>query len=99
MSIKYSDTPQVHYGKQRPAANNWRERFPPEAQPIRSAPTNSVTPVEIYEANGQGWLALHHKGRWNKLCEEFDDRTGKTSISMNGETVDNPVMWAYHRKR
>jgi hypothetical protein len=99
MAIRYSDTPQVTYGRQRPADNNWRERFPQNAQPIRSAPKNSAEPFWVFEPDGSGFLAVHHNGNFQKLYEERDDRTGKTSIRMLGQTVANAQMWCPAQKR
>jgi hypothetical protein len=45
MAIRYSDVPQLQYGRQRP--DNWRERFPPEAQPVANAPKNTSDPFVV----------------------------------------------------
>jgi hypothetical protein len=94
MALRYSDTPQLHYGKQ-PAPNaDWRQRFPASAQPIASAPTNTSTPVWVFEPDGSGFLSVHHRGQWQKMMEDRDDRTGQTQLRMMGEAISNPVAWA-----
>lgn len=99
MALTYSRTPVLNYGGEptkSAADNSWRRRFPPEAQPIATAPLNTSTPIEVYEPNGEGWLAIHHRGQWQKLREDYDDRTGATSIVMEGSQVTNPVAWCPH---
>jgi hypothetical protein len=91
MTLKYADTPQ--YGNQSPR-DDWRQRFPQGAQPIASAPENASRPVWVFEPSGDGYLAVHHRGQWQKLCEDRDDRTGTTSLRMIGEAISNPVAWA-----
>src|SRR5262249_12549295 len=92
MSIRYVSTPQLHYYGQPRVTDNYRSRFPANAQPLATAPSNSARPVWIYEPNGKGWLALHHRGQWQKLVRQTDNRTGTTRLRMCGEAVANSAI-------
>ena len=95
MSIRYSDRPQLIYGRS-PTANTdlWQNRFPANAQPIASAPERSVAPIYVFEPSGEAHPALFYRGQWMKIAPERDQYTGATRWRMSGESVVNPVCWA-----
>jgi hypothetical protein len=93
MALKFCDTPQVHYGKQPGRDADWRERFPPKAQPIATA-SQTGGPQYVFEANGQQHLAHYRSGAWRKLDNVVvDSRDGTRALRETGETVNNPVAW------
>src|SRR5215813_7600208 len=96
-SIKYASTPQLHYGP-RQSANPWT-RFPQGSQPITSAPTQSATPIVVYESNGQGHWALYHNDGWRKLSPFKDHKSGAVNWRMDGTRISHPVAWSYPRKK
>jgi hypothetical protein len=91
MAIKYSDTPQLHYGG-KPPADNWRERFPQHAQPIQTAPRHGGV-VWVGEPSGDFYRAAFYREQWHKLEPVRDERSGVTRLRMTGEAVANPVVW------
>ena len=91
MTIRYADTPQLHYGKQSP--DNWRQRFPSNAQPIASAPERGSAVCWIFEPSGDGYRSMFHKGNWMKLQPERDSKTGAVHWRASGERVAQPVAW------
>jgi hypothetical protein len=95
MTLRFSDKPQLNYGgDRRSTLDEIRERFPPEMRGMDSAPAMGSTPVWVYEATGEPFYSIHHRGQWQKLAYEVDDRTGKTSWRMIGEAVLQPSGWA-----
>jgi hypothetical protein len=97
MTLKYSDKPQLSYG--RATGDDWRGRFPADAQPIATAPERSATAVLVYEPNGQGHWAMHYSGAWRKVAPFKDWRTGSISWRMDGTEVNNPVAWSMPRRK
>jgi hypothetical protein len=93
MALRYSDTPQLRYGKQEAPNANWRERFPENAQPIATAPENGASPTWIFENNGDAYRSCFHRGQWQKLAPQRDDHTGAIHWRMTGEAVAHPVAW------
>jgi hypothetical protein len=93
MSIRYSDRPQLNYTGQR-AADDWRNRFPSNAQSIATAPSNTARAVWVFEPDGKRHAAIHHRGQWQKISRFHDNRTGTTQWRMTGEAVANPIAWA-----
>jgi hypothetical protein len=93
MTIRYSNTPQLHYGKQPARDADWRTRFPSHAQPITTAPERGPNPIFVFEPNGSGYRAVHYKGQWRKVDVQYDPQDGTTRQVMTGEPVMNPVVW------
>src|SRR5215475_9570968 len=94
MALTFSDKPQLLYGNQRRSTlDEIRERFPPEMRSMESAPSMGSTPVWVFEANGQPYFSIHHRGQWQKMGYETDNRTGATSFRMLGESLSHPVGW------
>jgi hypothetical protein len=94
MALTFSDKPVVHYGNQRRSTlDEIRERFPAEMRGMDTAPSMGSTPVWTFEANGQPFYAIHHRGQWQKMAYEVDNRSGQTRWRMVGEAVSNPVGW------
>jgi hypothetical protein len=93
MALKFSDVPQVTYGKH-PNADDWRNRFPAHSQPLATAPERSASPVWVYEPSGEAHRAVFYRGQWQKVGVERDPRDGTSRLRMTGETVMNPVRWA-----
>jgi hypothetical protein len=94
MTLKFCSTPQVVYGKQPGAADNWRDRFPANAQPIATAPERGASPVWVFEPDGSARRAVHYRGGWQKVDVQHDPRDGTARQVMTGEAIMNPVCWA-----
>ncbi len=97
MVIKYADVPQLSYGSNGPDhvdQENWRGRFPTNAQSMENAPERSASPVWVFEPSGEFHRAIFYKGQWQKLGVERDPRDGTSRLRMTGEAVQNPVRWA-----
>ena len=93
MALKFCSTPQVFYGKQPGRNDDWRERFPPKAQPIATASQTGGPPLYTFTADGQQHLAHYRSGEWRKLDNVVvDARDGTRALRETGETI-NPVMW------
>jgi hypothetical protein len=94
MTLRFSDKPQLHYGgERRSTLDEIRRRFPPEAQGMESAPATGSSPVWVYENTSEAFLSVNHRGQWQKLAYEIDDRTGKPRWQMIGEAVSQPSAW------
>src|SRR5262249_5438237 len=96
MTLKYSQTPVLHYGDSPRTdwrAERWKDRFPCDARPIAEAPQTSSKPVIVYEPDGTAWHSLYYRGQWQKLVSERDPSTGETRTRMSGEAVANPVLF------
>jgi len=94
MTLRFSDKPQLHYGgERRSTLDEIRSRFPPEAQDMATAPSMGSQPVWVYENTGEPFLSVNHRGQWQKLAYEVDDRTGQTRWQMIGESVSQPSAW------
>jgi hypothetical protein len=63
-------------------------------KPMNTAPTNSTQPVPIFDADGLAYLAMFHRGSWHKTETIYDLYSGKTRLTMSGETIAQPVGWA-----
>jgi hypothetical protein len=98
--LKYADKPQVFYSgthdrlgaPPRTTDDAHASKFQGTA-PIRTAPTQSNTPVYILEPEGRAHLALYHRDRWQKVRVQKDSYSGATRLEMTGEAVANPVAW------
>jgi len=99
MVLKFSDRPFTARNPSGGMGDNWRGRFPADAQPIATAPERSGTPVWVVQANGQGHWALHHNGAWQKLQPFKDFKSGAVSWRMSGERISQPVAWSLPRKK
>jgi len=94
MALTFSDKPQLLYDNQRRSTlEEISERFPPEMRGMDTAPSMGSTPVWTFEANGEPFYSIHHRGQWQKLAYETDNRTGQTRWQMTGQTLSNPVGW------
>jgi hypothetical protein len=93
MTLRYTDKP---YGGQT-TGDNWRTRFPQDAQPIATAPERSAQPILVYEPNGAAHWALHHNGTWRELKPYKDSRDGSVQWRMD-QTINNPVCWSLPRR-
>jgi len=94
MALTFSDKPQLLYGNQRRSTlDEIRERFPPEMRSMESAPSMGSTPVWVYQADGEPFYSIHHRGQWQKLAYETDTRTGQLRWTMTGEQVSQPSGW------
>ena len=94
MALRFSDTPQLNYGEQRRSTlDEIRERFPPNMQSMETAPSMGSTPVWVYQADGQPFYSIHHRGQWQKLAYQTDNRSGQTHWQMVGESLSHPVGW------
>jgi len=94
MTLKFSDRPVLHYGRQPSPDSDWRERFSQNAQPTATAPERGGRLVWVFEPSSAGYLAVHYRGNWQMLREARDNRTGTTRLEMTGEAICNPVAWA-----
>ena len=92
MVLRYSDKPSVSYGTAAPDA--WRDRFPPHAKSINSAPLMGGTPITVYSPDGKAHRALHHLGCWREVAPVKDSYSGQTTMRMNGNLIRNPVLWS-----
>src|SRR5262245_64239445 len=92
MTLRYSDTPQLRYGKQEAFNANWRQRFPENARPIATAPESAASPTWIFEPNGDAYRSLFHRGQWMKLEPEQDRYTGGYRRRMTGRGR-HPGAW------
>ena len=93
MTLRYTDKP---YGGHGPKSDDWRGRFPADAQPIASAP-QTAQPLLVYEPNGAAHWALHHNGGWRELKPYKDFRDGSVQWRMDTE-INNPVAWSMPRR-
>ena len=91
MPIKYSNTPQLNYGRQ--TTNPW-SRFPGHAQPITSAPQLGSQPVKIFNPKGEARWALYHLGAWRGLSPRRDSKTGAVTWAMDGSLINQAVAWS-----
>jgi hypothetical protein len=95
MAIRYSDVPQLQYGRQRP--DNWRERFPPEAQPVANAPKNTSDPFVVWEPSGEPSFSLRDSKGFKKGSYERNEYTGAYEFKLTDEYISQPVMWAPYK--
>jgi len=99
MSIKYSDTPQLVYGRQRPADANWQSRFPPDSQPIETMPKYTSDPVEVFVPSGEAFFSLRDNMGCKKVYYERNEYTGAYEPKLTDEYINQPVRWRYQPKR
>src|SRR5215475_9609031 len=94
MALTFSDKPVLHYGNERRSTlDEIRERFPAGMKSMESAPAMGSTPVWVYEANGEPFYSIHHRGQWQKLAYEVDNRSGQVRWQMTGDAVSQPSGW------
>jgi hypothetical protein len=94
MALTFSDKPVLLNGEQRRSTlEEINARFPAGARSMDSAPAAGSTPVWVCEASGQPFYAIHHRGRWEKLAYEVDNRTGQTTWRMVGDSLSQPSAW------
>jgi len=82
MTIRYRSTPQVRYGDSG-SRFDIASRFPPEAQPIGTAPENLRGPIVVAGPNGQGFLAVPTRLGWEKARPFKDTRGNISYIAMD----------------
>jgi hypothetical protein len=94
MALTFSDKPVLLNGEQRRSTlEEINARFPAGARSMETAPSAGSTPVWVCEASGQPFYAIHHRGRWEKLAYEVDNRTGQTTWRMIGDSLSQPSAW------
>ena len=91
MALKYSATPQVHYGPK--PAPDWRSRFPRNAQWMGTAPVSASRPLLLWDPAGKATWGIHHLGAWRAI-EYQNDAGGQRRLRMNGKLIPNPVAWS-----
>ena len=85
MTLRYADKPQLmnfgdtHGRTFSPEDKDPFSRFPANARPIASAPEQSTRPVVVYDSNGVGRHAIHHRGVWCAVESVRDPYTGRSS--------------------
>jgi hypothetical protein len=89
--IKYSNTPQINYGRQ--TTNPW-SRFPAHARPITSAPTLGSQAIRVYDPSGKPHWALWHCSAWRGLSPRRDSKTGAVTWAMDGSLINQAVAWS-----
>jgi hypothetical protein len=92
MVLRYSDKPTVNYGQQ-PNSDSWKDRFPPHARKIDSAPQMGSQPLTLYDASGKSHRGLYHSGAWRGVSPVKDSYGGPTVLRMDGSLI-NAVMWS-----
>ena len=97
MTIRYRSTPQVRYSGSGSRYDAVGSRFPPDARPIESAPTNLTSPIVVAGPNAQGYLAIPSKYGWER-AGPFKDSRGNVSYRGTGVRISQPVMWWFPRR-
>jgi hypothetical protein len=98
MVLRFSKTPQLHYGNAPSAVDRVVRKLPQGALPIASVPLASAVPQKIVDADGSAFWCLHHKDGWRRLAPEKDSRTGAVSWRMDGTSIRQPVAWVPRKK-
>jgi hypothetical protein len=92
MTLKYTDKPYGGHGPQG-ITEDWKNRFPPNSQPMHSAPMGS-RPIKVFEPSGQAKWALHHMGAWRGGSWNRDYFSGQWQWRLDGSLINNPVRWS-----
>src|SRR5262245_393595 len=97
MTLRYSQTPQYSCEPEGSKYQNLAQHLPKGARSMDSAPTNGGQPFWVFANEGDGcngYLVMSQRGQFQKLYEDFDDRTGETQLRSLGESVSQPIAWA-----
>jgi hypothetical protein len=91
MSLRYSKTPQVHFG-QHSAVDKVLAKIPQGAQSMATAPVASPVPHQIIDVDGKVYWARYSRDAWEKVVPVRDSK-GQTTWPNSGVRICQPIAW------
>jgi hypothetical protein len=93
MSLRYVSRPYGGGRDPKSSVDQMLRQLPADAQPMASAPTNSATPIVVYDKDAKPHWALYHRNGWQKLAPFKDSKDQSTTWRMNGDEVSQAIAW------